>query len=44
MVISRVIEDWGAGSGEDAYEYALWAMKYLQWRALQPLDDVLRKM
>ena len=44
MVISRVIEDWGAGSGEDAHEYALWAMKYLQLGALQPLDDVLRTM
>ncbi|MDE0809286.1 MAG: hypothetical protein OSB69_08145 [Alphaproteobacteria bacterium] len=34
MVISRVIEDCGAGSGEDAREYALRAMEYLQLGAL----------
>jgi biuret amidohydrolase len=40
----RVIEDCVAGSSQDAHEYALRAMEYLQSGARRPLDDVLRAM
>ena len=40
----RVIEDCVAGSGEQAHEYALQAMEYLQTGARRSLDEVLAAM
>ena len=40
----RVIEDCVAGSSEQAHEYALQAMEYLQTGARRSLEEVLRAM
>ncbi|HUS97562.1 MAG TPA: cysteine hydrolase [Hyphomicrobiaceae bacterium] len=40
----RVIEDCVAGSAEDAHEYALRAMEYLQTGARRSLSEVLKAM